>query len=323
MTSARAKLPVVLALTSLACGGPPLKRAPLAEVPIEHAPEPPEPSPLERRAEIRFEARGLAPVPMVHGKIGGEPTWMQVDSGASTHLVAGWLARRGGILSEGSGASLRDYASVGQVAQRADSRLVMIDRWGRLRPGPLYVVEQDEKNPSGRAGVGALISPQLIDLDHPVIFDLAQRELRSGTPDDAARALAFRRVEITSKTRACGGLYVASVTIDGRPTTLVVDTGAAVTNVLAGTRAAAALAGRSVDRGKRSYTVSRELAVRDVPAARVAIGDFAVTTDVAITPAPSEFAGCGVEGLLGVDVLRACVLVFGLPRPGALRISCG
>src|SRR5690606_2650081 len=50
---------------------------------------------LGRRATLRYEIRGRAfPLPLVSGKIAGRPALMLVDTGANSHVIAGWFARK-------------------------------------------------------------------------------------------------------------------------------------------------------------------------------------------------------------------------------------
>src|SRR5207248_2780436 len=56
---------------------------------------PPPPKVRVRKASLRYELNGRRfPLPLVRGTIAGTPTWMLVDTGANSHVVAGWLARQ-------------------------------------------------------------------------------------------------------------------------------------------------------------------------------------------------------------------------------------
>jgi len=42
-----------------------------------------------RSAPLKFELKGrYFPLPLVHGTIAGQPTWMLVDTGANSHVIA-------------------------------------------------------------------------------------------------------------------------------------------------------------------------------------------------------------------------------------------
>src|SRR5438132_2527545 len=95
-----------VAFGAFGCGGPPPSppRAVAASPPAHPSPPPPapraapepaeHPSPRARRATLRYELKGRKfPLPLVRGTVAGIPTWMLVDTGANSHVVAGWLAR--------------------------------------------------------------------------------------------------------------------------------------------------------------------------------------------------------------------------------------
>src|SRR5579883_3650 len=59
---------------------------------------PPEPQPGPHRVTLRFELNGRKfPLPLVHGSVAGEPVWMLVDTGANSHVIASWVARKVGL----------------------------------------------------------------------------------------------------------------------------------------------------------------------------------------------------------------------------------
>ncbi len=62
---------------------------------------------LTRRATLHYDIRGRSfPLPLVTGKISGHPVLMLVDTGANSHVVAGWFARKVGL-------SMRKLGDVG------------------------------------------------------------------------------------------------------------------------------------------------------------------------------------------------------------------
>ncbi|MDB4996240.1 MAG: hypothetical protein JWM74_3672 [Myxococcaceae bacterium] len=260
----------------------------------------------DRRATLRLAIEGLAPVPLVHATVGRVTTWMQIDSGASAQTLPGFLVRRAELARE----------------PRASS--IAIDAWGRLDDGPLAVREQDEELPGARAGIAGLLSPQRLLPAGALVLDLPRREMRAATEREAMRALSSQPTELTAGAERCDGMYVVGAFIEGVHARLIVDTGAAATALYARSRAGAMLDARSVESRGRSFSVDGAMTTRTVEAAKILAGDVHAVHDVTLlsgarAPAGDAAMPCAEDGVLGIDVLGACVLVFG---PG-LRIRCG
>ena len=74
--------------------------APLVAARVPSAPAPPtaDPTSSARRVALHFELNGHKfPLPLVHGVISGVPVWMLVDTGANSHVIARWVARKAGL----------------------------------------------------------------------------------------------------------------------------------------------------------------------------------------------------------------------------------
>jgi hypothetical protein len=238
-------------------------------------------------------------VPLVRATVGAVPTWMQIDSGTSTHTVPGFLARRAAL----------------PEPPRASS--ISIDAWGPLDDGPIALREQDEELPGARAGIAGILAPQRLEPGRAIVLDLHRGEMRTATEREALRALASEPTELTASAERCEGLYVVSAFIEGVHARLIVDTGAGVTALYTRSRAGAALAGRSIESRGRAFSVDGALSTRTCEAAKILVGDVHAVHDVTLVSL--AVSTCAEDGVLGIDVLRGCVLVFG---PG-LRIRCG
>src|SRR5947207_201673 len=78
---------------SRAAGHPALAASPPDAVAANALPPAP-----PRVATLSFEVRGRPfPLPLVHGTVAGTPTWMLVDTGANSHVIAGYFARKVGL----------------------------------------------------------------------------------------------------------------------------------------------------------------------------------------------------------------------------------
>ncbi len=272
-------------------------------------------------AALRFDLNGRAfPLPLVHGTVGGEPVWMLVDTGANSHVIAGWVARKlkmplrplGEVGSDHTGRAMNAYAVLRAKAS--------IDGWGAIDSGPMVVADVPE--PIARIGIGAFVSPQALATDDEgVVLDLAHHEMRRAPWADAVRWLdagAGSPIGSSEGARFCesdmgfirGLAFVVPAEIDGRKVYLLLDTGAHHTDLLTTSRAGSALSARSTASGEPMYAASGLVRTRVVRAARVKLGGWAMTTDLDLVPGSADRT-CPRDGAVSMDVLAQCTLVLG------------
>ena len=112
-----------------------------------------------RRVALRFDLNGRKfPLPLVHGTVAGEPVWMLVDTGANSHVIASWVARKVGLSMHPLGDVGSDHTGRAVTAYTVEHPGVTIDDWGALADGPMLVTDVPE--PIARIGIGAFVSPQ-------------------------------------------------------------------------------------------------------------------------------------------------------------------
>jgi hypothetical protein len=303
------------------------KHARVAEAALPHdSPPPRQPKGLaplpNRHAKLTFDLGSLAPLPLVHGTIGGVPTWMIVDSGASTHFAMSWMADRAKVEMHPTTTAVSDHVRHDVNVALADRSLIVIEGWGGLTPGELLVVDAPASGLGAKNNIGIMLSPQMLDDDRPVIFELDRRSIRTGTEADAVRALAARKVPVnTGDIAFCHDVFSVAASIDGHAVRLVVDTGASSTDLFSLSDAGRALAAHSTSSRSDSEPVSGAVATRVAKGARIQLGALSMHKDIDILTGAPE-TECPVDGVLGVDVLRSCVLVFG-SKKGKLRMQCG
>jgi hypothetical protein len=104
--------------------------------------------------------------------------------------------------------------------------------------------------------------------------------------------------------------FIVPASIEGKPAELLVDTGAAHSDLLAGSAAGKALARRSVANRDELYTASGRMTRRTLRGATVSVGEFSIHADVDLIPASAD-PYCLRDGVVSMDLLRACVLVLG------------
>jgi predicted aspartyl protease len=269
---------------------------------------------------LHFDLNGRAfPLPLVHGTVGGEPVWMLVDTGANSHVIAGWVARKigmplrplGGIGSDHAGRAVNAYAALRPQAS--------IDGWGAIDAGPILVADVPE--PIAGMGIGAFVSPQALSREgEAIVIDLANHEMHTAPWTEAVRALEAKGgVTIApggahvcrDDTSMIRGLaFVVPAEVNGHKVSLLLDTGAHHTDLLIPSRTGNALFARSTPSKEQMYAASGLVRTRVVHQARVKLGAWTVTTDIDLVPGTADRA-CPRDGALSMDALAGCTLLLG------------
>ena len=106
------------------------------------------------------------------------------------------------------------------------------------------------------------------------------------------------------------------------PWSLLFDTGAERSDLLAITLTGRGVERRSSASDEQLYAASGKMTSRIVKGATLSVGDFAIRTDVALIPGTLD-PDCPRDGVVSMDVLRACVLVLGRRSDGVAAAACG
>ena len=144
----------------------------------------------EKRVAFHWELKGKRfPLPLVHGTIGGTPTWMLVDTGANSHVVAGWLARQVGLSLKKLGDLGADHAGRTIATYRVDHPQMTIEtrRGQRCSTGRLLATAMPPL--IEELGIGAFVSPQRLveSADGAIVLDFPLGEMRASKYDDKVR----------------------------------------------------------------------------------------------------------------------------------------
>jgi predicted aspartyl protease len=327
-------LGLMLSVTVVACGGAPRAQSP-APAPSASAdtattsafPAPSSapalavkaPGRAPRTAVLKFELKGrYFPLPLVEGTIGGERTWMLVDTGANSHVIARWLAKKAKLSLKALGDIGTDHTGRAVTTYSVEHPNVAIDGWGQLDDGPMLVTDVPE--PIERLGIGAFVSPQWLGAEgEAVVMDLAAKTVSTAPYADAIAAIEGRGKELVpTGGRICedtgsaikGLAFVIPATIDGNKVELLLDTGAHRTDVLTTAKVAQRLAPRSVPSQEQMYAASGLVRTRLVRGANVKVGEHAITADIDLIPGVADPV-CPRDGVVSMDVLKSCVLVLG------------
>lgn len=277
---------------------------------------------MARRAKLRFEIRGRAfPLPLVSGTIAGQPVLMLVDTGANSHVIAGWFARKLGLSMKKLGDVGTDHVGKTIATFRIEKPELAIDDWGTLTPTPVLATDVPEV--IEKLGIGAFISPQkLAEEGDAVVLDLAKGELRPAWWDEAHYELSASGVPLVlGEARACeetegpikGLAFVVPATVEAQRVDLLLDTGAQHSDVFTTSVAGQRLAAQSTVNKEPMYTASGKISARKLKGARVTAGSFSVNTDVDLIGGGAD-ASCPRDGVLAMDVLRSCTLLLGRSR---------
>ncbi|MBN9164635.1 MAG: aspartyl protease family protein [Myxococcales bacterium] len=258
-------------------------------------------------------------MPTVSGTIGGKPVLMLVDTGANSHVVAGWLARKLSLPMRKLGDLGSDHVGKSISTYRIDELEMTIDGWGPLSTTTVLATEVPDA--FERLGIGAFISPQRLDEEgDAVVVDLAKGELRSAWWDEAHDELSATGTPLVhpDQARACEEndgpvkalAFVVPATLDSHPVQLLVDTGAPYSDVFTTSAAGQKLASRSTPNKEAVYTVAGKISARKLKGVRVTSGAFTLTADVDLIQGAAD-TSCPRDGVLAMDVLRSCTLLFG------------
>jgi predicted aspartyl protease len=282
-----------------------------------------------RRVALQFDLDGRkSPLPLVHGTVAGEPVWMVVDTGATSHVIASWLARKMRLPMHALGEVGSDHTGRAVAVYTVESPGVRIDGWGALAGGPMLVSDLPE--PFEGIGIGVSLSPQWLGTAaDAVVLDLPHHEMRTAPWAQAVMALqgapgreiARRPARLCRDTAsAIQGLeFVLPASIDGHAVDLLLDTGAERTDLLSPTRVGRIVAGRARPSEEPVYAAAGRVKTRLVQAAQVKIGDWSLTTDIDLVPGVSD-PTCPRDGVVSMDALSTCTLLLGRQQ---LRGRCG
>jgi predicted aspartyl protease len=281
----------------------------------------PEPEPAFRRADLDYMIKGKSgkpqafPSPMVRATVGGIETQMMVDTGANTHVITAWLARKAGLeLRSATGGT--DHAGRAIKAQIADHPHIAVETWGTLQDRPALVTEVPDM--MERLGIGGFVSPQqLATEDKYVVLDLERAEMRTAVKDDLpkieGRVLGRGNARVCSDDSALlrSRSFVVTGSVESHDVELLVDTGAPMTDLLAGSAAGKAVLPRTIENKDEVYAASGKVHPRLLKSAKLAIGEVDTVLDINVMTG-GEDAFCPRDGVVAMDVLRHCVLIFGV-----------
>jgi hypothetical protein len=263
--------------------------------------------PVLAKADFRNPAARLT--------VNGQSAWFLFDTGVGVHTVASWFADAAGLKTdEAFGKEAHGIDSTGRAVAFRGLR----DLTARLDDGSELAVAlaavADFPPEFQQVRIGGLLSPQLLaDEGEAAVLDLRVPEFRIEAFAQSVRRLEARRLP-RDQVRVCGStkdavpnlLFAIAVKAAGGQGTLMLDTGAAVTKLVAqsallrGLRLASGGQTNGVTGKPQPYQVARGV--------RMTFGGHQATIDARVV---DETSGpCGPDGLIGLDALGPCALVL-------------
>jgi predicted aspartyl protease len=238
-----------------------------------------------------------------------------IDTGANSHMISAWLARRAGLETQSMGDSGTDHAGNAIHPSRTMRPNIVLETWGALPDQPTLVAEMPTV--IERLGIGGFISPQqLATVDTFIVLDLERAEMRTATKEDvdklSGRVLGkgASRVCVDDSSPLHSRSYVIKGQLEDHDVDLLVDTGAAMTDVLSTSEVAKAVLPRTIENKDEVYAASGKVKPRVLKNAKLSLGIVEAMVDVNVLGGGPD-AFCPRDGVVAMDVLRHCVLVFG------------
>ncbi|WP_437581848.1 retropepsin-like aspartic protease [Sorangium sp. So ce887] len=267
-----------------------------------------------RRASLQFELNDRPfPSPLIDAVVAGQPTALIVDTGASHHVIARWLADELGLPLSTAGDVAVDHAGRPVPVSRIERATLALAGWGAVDAPALLVVPVPDA--LQRLGIGGVLAPQALAAPgRAVVLDLREGRMTEAPRDEAARSLRARFGEAAiAELGHCGGPnqgreLTVKATVEGIAVTLKVDSGASQSSLFAAAPAGKRLSHRAAG-GRSAYAASGKHTVPVLSGARLHLAGFDAAAELDLLPGQRR-GTCPSDGFAGMDVLRNCVLVL-------------
>lgn len=287
---------------------------------------------VAQRARMRFAVNGVSlSVPVVEAAVAGERTQAVVDTGAESHVIAGWLARKLGLQIVESARTTRDGAGRALKISVVEDVGLEVEGLGQIPRRPTMVIDVPKLE---SLGIGLVISPQhMVEDGQAAVLDMPHRVLWREREECAFSEQRLPGLALPSM-RACTDPSVATgyihylmpAAINGTQATLLLDTGSAVSFLKSSSPLCARLLERSNLLERHSAGVNEghaaggTQACRELPSSEIKIGGVTASTKIEVCENHEQDPVCPSDGVLGMPVLRACILAISPTRAmGACR----
>lgn len=263
-------------------------------------------APPLRASPLVVKDAGDGAAAYVTALVAGEPTFLLLDTGAVQHTIPRSVARARGLRSDDHAIPIAD--ANGKTVWVGTVRNVPVLFEGETRAVELDFVE----NPFTQGNVGVLAVHKLLGRGWAMVVDFDGKELRFD-PEEVALARAREKgplQEVSYSTCMLQGFgnehRIVSAEVNGVEADMLLDTGAVHTALAPNNPALRKMMSTLGSTGQAvgMFSVGNMLMIDDVPV-RFAGASFSVSATVT-----AGKTACW-EGMLGVDLLRHCTLVWG------------
>lgn len=273
-----------------------------------HAPPPP----LHSTPLVVQRAGWRGVVPLVQAKVAGQPVMFVLDTGANRSMLPERFAQEHHLVRATAGHDVLVVDANGQRVRMQMAQDVPIQFEGENAAGKLDFL----LNPTrGTNDLGILAPSDIVSSGGALVIDLENETLRY-EPEEAALERLRRELPVPLRDLDASrcleeGFFqhfhrIVRATVNGVETKMMVDTGASVTMLA---RNNPAIPSMLQMRGNRETVAAiasqgQTFFLKNVP---IVVAGTPFVLPVVVEPASQT---CG-HGVLGTDVLRHCVLVWG------------
>ncbi len=255
------------------------------------------------------------PSPLVHLKIGDHEAAFIIDTGASVSTFAASFAQEADIRVRDSTATAVGSTGDNSKIRTASAVSGVLENRIPIHFQQAIVVDFPPIFKTNR--LGGLLSPQLLAANgRAAVLDLRKPSLKFKTFDSAFTKLRLMRSDTSEELDVCvnhdsqfvNRLYQVPVFVAGTAGAMLVDTGATRTLATAKSRIGQSLEQRSAEQQHSKGVGGTIQTNRTVTDVRLNLmGQVFRLRSITIGASSSD---CGPDRLVGMDVLKSCVLVL-------------
>ena len=253
--------------------------------------------------------------PALHGTVHKNPTWMLLDTGASTHFVADWMVHR--IFADDVSENVSDHIGRSIRMSRLDQPQIALDGWGAAPDVTAMITSGGMED----SDLGVTLSPQKLvaGTGGAIVLDFPNKTMAFARSRDVAER-SLERGNALAPASKCNGVYFLNAKVGDTDAKLLLDTGAWASDLKPLSAPAHALMMQTQDGIGRGYGAGGAITSRRLPKIPVTSGKAHFEVDIQLLDQSSETGACRSDGVLGMDFLQNCVLVI---DDGAITGRCG
>jgi predicted aspartyl protease len=245
------------------------------------------------------------PNPFLKATVGGQTVRFIVDTGASVHTFASWLVKAAGLKTIETNSTVTGSTGIESKVSIVRNTALRLDKQREISIREAIVV--DFPHIFEEHHIAGLISPQLLAAPgKSVVLDLHVPRLgftAAFRPSNETKICTNRDSQFANR------LYAVEVSFANAKALFLVDTGATSTLLSPSSTAAASLPSQEASGTGHVEGVGGN--VKTIPKTKPVEMHLPEVTKRVVISLAQPSVSCEVDGLLGMDVLRSCVLKLG------------